>query len=131
VIEKYTSYALLALMSIIVIFGTIEVGYTIVVNILEPPGFFLGVADLYGLFGLFLMVLIGIELMAAIRSFAMDHTIHAEIMILIAITAVARKIVIMDARATDPIAYFAIGFVAIALTVGFYLVRRSRDRVES
>ena len=130
-IGRYISYALMGLMSFIVIMATLEVGYVILMNVLEPPGFFLGVGDLYDLFGLFLMVLIGLELMHAIREFVQKHTIHAEIMMLVAITAIARKIVIMDADTTEPLAYFAVGFVALALTGGYYLIRRSRKTADA
>ena len=125
-IEKYISYALLGLMVVIVAFSTFEVGYEIFTNILEPPGFFLGVADLFELFGLFLMVLIGLELMTAIRMFLKDHTIHAELMLLVAITAITRKVVILDAKAIDPLTVFAIGFLLFALCGGYYLFRRTR-----
>lgn len=127
-VEKYVSYALLGLMVFIVVFSTFEVGYKIFANLLEPPGFFLGVADLFELFGLFLMVLIGLELMTAIRMFLKDHSIHAELMLLIAITAITRKVVILDAKELDPITVFAIGFLVIALCVGYYLIRRTRAK---
>ena len=130
-IEKYVSYGLLGLMAIIVAFSTIEVGYEIFINLFEPPGFFLGVADLFELFGLFLMVLIGLELMTAIRMFLKDHSIHAELMLLVAITAITRKVVILDAEALDPLTVFAVGFLVIALCVGYYLIRRTRAAAAS
>lgn len=125
-IEKYASYALLILVVVIVVFATLEVGYVIFTNLLEPPGFFLGVADLFKLFGLFLMVLIGLELMTAIRMFIEDHSIHAELMLLVAITAITRKVVILDATDVDPVTIFAIGFLVIGLCGGYYLIRRTR-----
>lgn len=124
-VEKYISYALLALMAVIVISATLEVGYTIVTEIFTPPGFFIGVQDMFELFGLFLMVLIGLELMSSIRMYVKDQTIHAELMLLVAITAITRKIVIIDAKAIDPLILFAIGFVVISLTAGFYLMRKA------
>jgi uncharacterized membrane protein (DUF373 family) len=125
-IEKYTSYALLVLMSIIVISATAEVAYVVATNIFQPPGFFIGVEDLFDVFGLFLMILIGLELMNSVRTYLNDHEFHAETMVLIAITAVTRKIVIMDAKAIEPLILFGIGFLVIALTVGYFLLRKSR-----
>ena len=58
-VHKYIAIALLGLMAIIVVSATLEVAYEIAVNIFEPPGFFIGVQDLFGVFRLFLMVLIG------------------------------------------------------------------------
>ncbi|MCZ6826781.1 MAG: phosphate-starvation-inducible PsiE family protein [Gammaproteobacteria bacterium] len=124
-VEKYIAIALLGLMAIIVVSATAEVGYVVATNILEPPGFFIGVEDLFQVFGLFLMVLIGLELMTSIRDYLKDSRIHAELMLLVAMTAVTRKVVILDASAIDPIMMFGIGFIIIALAVGYFLVRRS------
>ena len=112
-------------MAIIVVSATLEVAYEIAVNIFEPPGFFIGVQDLFGVFGLFLMVLIGLELMTSIQMYLDHNSIHAELMLLVAITAITRKIVILDASQIDPMIMFGIGAVIIALALGYYLVRRS------
>ena len=125
-VERYTAFALLGLMSVMVAAATLEVAYSIVTNVFVAPGFFIGVDDLLEVFGLFLMVLIGLELMASVRSYLKDQKIHAELMLLVAITAVTRKLVIIDAKAIDPMVMFAIGFVIITLTVGYWLVRRTR-----
>jgi len=126
-LEKYAAYALLALMAVIVLSATLEVAYEIATNIFKPPGFFIGVRDLFELFGLLLMVLIGLELMTSIRMYLNDHNIHAELMLLVAITAITRKIVILDSAKTEPMVLFGIGFIILALTVGYYLIRRTRS----
>ena len=125
-LEKYAAYALLALMAVIVFSATLEVAYEIATNIFKPPGFFIGVRDLFELFGLLLMVLIGLELMTSIRMYLNDHSIHAELMLLVAITAITRKIVILDSTEIEPMVLFGIGFLVLALTAGYYLIRRSR-----
>ena len=124
-VRKYIAIALLGLMAIIVVSATLEVAYEIVINMFEPPGFFIGVQDLFGVFGLFLMVLIGLELMTSIQMYLDHNSIHAELMLLVAITAITRKIVILDATQIDPMIMFGIGAVIIALALGYYLVRRS------
>ena len=125
-LEKYAAYGLLGLMAIIVLSSTLEVAYEIALKLFEPPGFFIGVSDLFELFGLFLMVLIGLELMTSIRMYLKDHSIHAELMLLVAITAITRKIVILDATEIEPMILFGIGFIIIALTAGYYLIRSNR-----
>ena len=126
-IEKVAAYALLGLMGLVVLSATFEVGYEIATNIFKPPGFFIGVRDLFGIFGLFLMVLIGLELMASIRMYLEDHRIHAEMMLLVAITAITRKIVILDATKVDPMTLFGIGFIVATLTGGYFFMRRGRS----
>ena len=124
--ERIVAIALLGLKGIVVASGVVEVGYEVVLGLIEPPGLFLGVAELFDVFGLFLMVLIGLELMASIHMYLEDQTIHAEMMFLVAITAVTRKIVILDARAIEPMLVFGIGFLIIALSAGYYLIKSRR-----
>ena len=124
--EKIIAIVLLLLMGVVVASGTIEVAYEIVTSLIDPPGFFLGVSELFDVFGLFLMVLIGLELMTSIHMYLDDHRIHAEMMFLVALTAVTRKIVIMDSSVMDPMLIFSIGFLVIALASGYYLLRKNR-----
>ena len=125
-VEKVIAIVLLGLMGIVVASATIEVGYEIVTGLIDPPGFFLGVSELFDVFGLFLMVLIGLELMTSIHMYLDDHKIHAEMMFLVALTAVTRKIVIMDTGSMEPMLVFGIGFLVIALSAGYYLLRKKR-----
>ena len=124
--EKIIAIVLLLLMGVVVASGTVEVAYEIVTSLIDPPGFFLGVSELFDVFGLFLMVLIGLELMTSIHMYLDDHKIHAEMMFLVALTAVTRKIVIMDSNVMDPMLIFSIGFLVIALAAGYYLLRKNR-----
>ncbi len=125
--EKIIAIVLLSLMGVVVASGTIEVAYEIVTSLIDPPGFFLGVTELFEVFGLFLMVLIGLELMTSIHMYLGDHKIHAEMMFLVALTAVTRKIVIMDySNVMDPMLIFSIGFLVITLASGYYLLKKNR-----
>ena len=124
-VERYIATALLIIMGIVVIAATAEVAYEIVVGLIEPPGFFLDVTELIDTFGLFLMVLIGLELMTSIHMYLSDHTIHAEMMFLVALTAITRKIVILDTTKTEPLLVFAVGFLVLALSAGYFLIRKN------
>ena len=128
--EQMIAIVLLVLMGVVVVSATVEVAYEVVTGLINPPGFFLGVAELFDVFGLFLMVLIGLELMTSIHMYLEDHKIHAEMMFLVALTAVTRKIVILDADKTEPMVAFAIGFLVIALAVGYFLIRRIRPETD-
>ena len=124
-VERGIAIVLMVLMGIVVISGTLEVAYIVFTDLLQPPGFFLGVADLFDAFGLFLMVLIGLELMTSIKMYLDDSMIHAEMMFLVALTAVARKVVILDAKVIDPMTVFAIAALVIALSGGYYFIKKT------
>ncbi len=121
---RYAAIALLVLMGIVVMAAIAELAYEIVMGLIQPPGFFLGVTELLATFGLFLMVLIGLELMTSIHMYLSDHTIHAEMMFLVAMTAVTRKIVILETGTTEPLLVFALGFLIVALSGGYFLIRK-------
>ncbi len=121
---RYIAIALLVLMGIVVIAAIAELAYEIVMGLIQPPGFFLGVTELLETFGLFLMVLIGLELMTSIHMYLSDHTIHAEMMFLVAMTAVTRKIVILETGTTEPLLLFGLGFLILALSGGYFLIRK-------
>jgi uncharacterized membrane protein (DUF373 family) len=124
--ERIIALLLLMLMGVVVVSATVEVAHEIVMGLIDPPGFFLGVSELFDIFGLFLMVLIGLELMTSIHMYLDDHKIHAEMMFLVALTAVTRKIVIMDTDNMEPMLVIAIAFLIIALAAGFYLIKKKR-----
>jgi len=124
--ERFIAIVLLVLMGIVVASATVEVAYEIVTSLIDPPGFFLGVSELFDVFGLFLMVLIGLELMTSIHMYLDDQQIHAELMFLVALTAVTRKIVIMETGKSEPMLMFGIGFLVITLAAGYYLIKKNR-----
>ncbi len=124
-VQRYVAIVLLVLMGIVVIAAIAEVAYEIVIGLIEPPGFFLDVRELLEAFGLFLLILIGLELMASIHMYLSDHTIHAEMMFLVALTAVTRKIVILETVETDPLLVFGLGFLILALSGGYFLIRKN------
>ena len=122
--ERYIAMTMLVLLGIVVIAAVAELAYEIATDLIQPPGFFLGVAELIDIFGLFLIVLIGLELMATIHMYLSDNRIHVEMMFLVALTAVTRKVVILDTVKSEPLLVFGIGFLILALSGGFFLIRK-------
>ena len=124
-VGRYIAMALLVLMGVVVIAAIAELAYEIGKGLIQPPGFFLSVTELLETFGLFLMVLIGLELMTSIHMYLSDHTIHAEMMFLVAMTAVTRKIVILETGTSEPLFLFGLGFLILALSGGYFLIRKN------
>ena len=126
--EKIISFILIVLMGIVVIAATMELGYILFSYIIEPPGLLLDISELFELFGLFMMVLIAIELMSSIYAYFTNKAIYLEMMFLIAITAVTRKIVVLDANSIEPVAVIGIAAILAALVAGYYVVKNTADR---
>lgn len=61
--ERIVTHSLLVMMGGVVLLATIEVAWLLSKYVLSPPLFLPGLDELLGLFGQFLLVLIGIELL--------------------------------------------------------------------
>ena len=76
-------------------------------------------------FGFFLMVLIGLELLETIRAYLKEDRVHAEVVFLVAIVAVSRKVIILDYKQTPTELLFGMSALIVSLGVGYFLVRRA------
>ena len=91
IVEKTVLYALMILMAIVLLLATLDLIWTIILAIKTPPFFLITLDTLLEIFGLFLLVLVGLELLDTITSYIREHVVHAEIVMLAAMIAVARK----------------------------------------
>jgi uncharacterized membrane protein (DUF373 family) len=79
--------------------STIELAWIIIKDIITPPVFLLEIDELLEIFGLFMLVLIGIELLDTIaKTYMSESTDHAQIVMAVAIIAIDRKVIILDVK---------------------------------
>lgn len=123
--EQFVSRALLVMMAAVVLLTTIELGWILVKDVMTPPVFLLEIDEILELFGLFLLVLIGIELMHSVKVYIERREIHLEAMLVVALVAVARKVIVLEPKELAPAAVLGLAAMALALTIGYYLVKRA------
>ncbi len=131
VLDKFESAitrVLLVMMAGVVVLATVELGWILGKDVLTPPLFLLEIEELLELFGQFLLVLIGIELLHSMKVYVERREIHLEAVLVVAMIAVARKIVVLDPKEMPGGTLLGIAAVMLALTLGYYLVRRSHRR---
>lgn len=75
------------------------------------------------LFGLFLNILIALELMENITGYLKKHIIQVELVVVTALIAVARKIIIFDLNKFDSSDLSALSLAILALSASFWLVK--------
>ena len=127
--ERVIVFALLAMLSAVILLTTIDVGRQIVMQVLAAPMFILEADQLLEIFGLILLILIGVELVETIKAYFVEHVVHVEVVIEVALIAVARKVIILDVKTLEPMLLFAIAALVIALSAGYYLEKRGRTHV--
>ncbi len=125
-VERIVILALILMMGLVVVLATIELGWVIARDIVTPPIFLLEIPRMLDIFGLFLLVLIGIELLATIKAYLDQHVVHVEIVIEVALIAVARKVIILDLKEHSPLTLVGIAALIVALAGAYYLEHRTR-----
>ena len=126
-IKRFVTIFLMFSMLFIVLASVVELAVIIYKEVFDPlKGFvFLEVTELLELFGFFFLILIGIELLETIEMYLKKNVIHAEIVLLIAVIAVSRKVILLDLNAYEPFSIVGLALVIMALGVSYFLIKRS------
>jgi uncharacterized membrane protein (DUF373 family) len=124
--ERAITLVLMALMMVVVTLATIDLIWTILQGAVRSPFALFTIEKLLEVFGAFLLVLVGLELLDTIKAYLNEHVIHAEIVLMAAIVAAARKVIIVDPKELSPLAILAIAALVLALASGYYLFTRAR-----
>jgi uncharacterized membrane protein (DUF373 family) len=82
------------------------------------------ILHLHRVFGGFLSVLIGIELLHTIKMYLKEDIVHVEIVLLVALIGVSRHVIDLDFDHLEPITIFGISSLIIALSIGYYLIKK-------
>jgi len=123
--ETFVYYVLITLFAIIVTCSLGELVYILYQALFVTTPLLLENSELLGIFGYFLLVLIGVELLATVAAYINEKVIHVEVVIMIAIIAIARSVILLDTMNTDPMDMFGIAAIIIALCAGFYLLKKA------
>ncbi len=125
IFERIIVLTLLGLMVLAVLVSTIELAVILFQELMKPPILLLNIEEMLEVFGFFLMVLIGLELLESIKAYLEEDRVHAEVVFLVAIVAMSRKVIIVDYKEFAPEMLYGVAAVIIALAGGYYLVRRA------
>lgn len=125
--EGFIIRVLIAFMTILLILATIELGYTLIqaLNIRSENHLLLNLDDLMNVFGVFLLVVIGIELLDTIKVYLRKHVIHVEVVMLVAIIAISRKIIVMEYDKYSGLEMLGIAAIIVALAGGYFLIKKT------
>ena len=127
-IERLLIWTIVIMMILVTLLSTIDLGALLLRDILSPPVGLLAVQELLDLFGAFLIVLIGFELLHSVKHYLSSEQIRADLVILVALIAVTRKVIVTDwAQAQWPVV-LSFGVLVIGLAGSYYLVRRAAPR---
>jgi uncharacterized membrane protein (DUF373 family) len=127
-IEKVIITILMVLMAIVLVLAVYELTWLLISDIFSPPVLLLDISELLELFGFFLLVLIGIELLETIKTYFAERVVHVEVVADVALIAIARKVVILDVKEYEPLQLVGIAFIIAALAGTHWVIKWGRRR---
>jgi uncharacterized membrane protein (DUF373 family) len=127
-IQRVTVMVLAGMLVIVVVLSTAHLGALIGEEIWHSPRFLIPVDGLLEIFGYFLLVLIGVELLETLRAYLKQDVIHVRVVLEVALIAMARKAIIQEPSATPGLAMFGAAALILALAVAFYFERQTDRR---
>jgi uncharacterized membrane protein (DUF373 family) len=124
-IQGYIILALIVLLVLVILTSTVHLGWLIAHEMWQPPRFLIPVQGLVEIFGYFLLVLIGVELLESLKAYLKDDVIHVRVVIEVALIAMARKVITEEPHGVAPLTLFGIAALIISLAVAFYFERQT------
>jgi uncharacterized membrane protein (DUF373 family) len=124
--EKAVTVTLVMMMAIVVLLATIELGWIIIKDVITPPVLLLEIEELLDIFGLFLLVLIGVELLETIKAYLKENVVHFEVVLTVAMIAIARKVITLDVKELPGVTLVGIAAIILALAAANYYFRRDK-----
>ncbi|QYX32358.1 phosphate-starvation-inducible PsiE family protein [Sphaerospermopsis torques-reginae] len=125
-IEVIVSKILSILMVIVIFVAIADLSIFLVKELFDAPyGKFNTV--LFKVFGLFLNVLIALEILENITAYLKKHVFQVELVIVTSLIAVARKIIILDLEKVTGIDIIGLGIAVLALSISYLIIRSSRS----
>lgn len=121
VVSKVLSIALIG----VIFISVIDLIFILVRDIILSSSLSFFEKTLIDIFGLFLNVLIALELLENITAYLRKHIVQVELVVVTALIAVARKIIIYNPEKYTFSELLAFSFSCFALSVSYWLIRRS------
>ena len=111
------------LLLVVLVAGTVQLTSVVFVALLQPDTPWLG-SKMNAVLGDLLTLLIAVEVLQNVTSYLRRHVVQIELVLLTAMTAVARKVIVLPPGAENkPQLLGGLGIAVLALAAAFWLVR--------
>lgn len=125
-VERVIVRVLIVLLLIAIILGTVELARVLLVELMAPPYFLVDVPSLFDAFSLFLVILIGIELLRSMTIYLSEDRIQPELVVQVAVIALCNKIITLDLKSTPGISLVGIATMLVGLAAIHFAFRPGR-----
>lgn len=129
--EHALTLVLAFMLATVVVLSTIELGTTIAQDVATPPRFLISTDHLLDIFGKFMLVLIGIELLETMRSLYAEGHVRAQVVLTVALIALARKVIVLEPEHLTMALLVGVAALLVALSFAYWVLGRRRSRSDT
>ncbi len=129
-LEKILVWGILMVVSLLLLLAFIDIVYEIAQKILAPPIMIINAEGLMDLFSIFLVLLIGLELLETVKAYLTEDLFHVEFIILVAIIAISRKVIIWDFEKYSSTELLSLSAMIVALGITYFLIKKSDLKIK-
>src|SRR5262249_36570466 len=121
--ELLIAWSLAILLVLVILLATVDLAVTLIKNLIYlEPHFLISVDQLLDLFGLFLIILLGLELLETVKAYLREDLIKVEAVVIVAIIAIARKVIILELKEPSPLGLLGLAALVLSLAASYRLI---------
>jgi len=117
---------LMGLLTLSLLFGSIDLLKVIIEDLIAPPILLIQVGSLFKIFNLILTIAIGYELFKALHIVVTSNLIPSLPIIQIALIAIANKVITIDTKDANPQILYGLAAIMLALGVAHFCLKTRR-----
>ncbi|MEM9539110.1 MAG: phosphate-starvation-inducible PsiE family protein [Cyanobacteria bacterium P01_E01_bin.42] len=129
IVESLVSKVLSLLMVGVILWAIADLCILLVTDLLIQSSHSLK-DDIFDIFGLFLNILVALEILENITAYLKKHSVQLELVIVTSLIAVSRKIIIFDLETKSSTDLIAISIAVLMLSISYFIVRSRQKEDE-
>jgi len=121
--ERAAVIALMLLLMATIFFGTVVVAWSLVDDLVHTRDLVAEPKVLFEIFGLFVAVLVGVELLKILRHLLVAHEVDTVLIVQTALMALCNKIITLNVKDTDWTVFAGLAAVILSLAAAIHALR--------
>jgi uncharacterized membrane protein (DUF373 family) len=126
IFEKWAVGALMILLMVTILFGTILVAWSLVDDLMHMQALASEPKVIFDVFGLFVAVLVGVELLKILRHLREAHEVDTVLVVQTALIALCNKVITLNLVAAAWTTLAAVAALILSLAAATYALQRER-----
>lgn len=131
-VSRYIILLLILVLLISLVLGGIDLVYDLFIRIASPDPvmFLIKTADLYSIFSLLLIIIVGYELFKSLYLLLKSDRIPVKSICKVAVIALANKVIVINLHETSPLELFGIAALIISIGITYFFLSHDKEITE-